>query len=475
MNDVVVLLPGILGSVLQKDGQDLWAFEGGGLYAALRARSGLARQVHQLRLQGDDPDVDDLGDGIVATRLMPGAHYVYGLVKVDGYAEMRNQIVEHYQVTPAGPDDATANFFEFPYDWRRDNRVAARQLKRLIDHRLPQWRTRTYNPNAKVILLAHSMGGLVARYYLEVLGGWRDCRALITFVTPHRGSINALNFLANGYKEQGVDFTDVLRSCTAIYQLLPIYEMVDVSGTFHRVAEIDGIPNVSRERAAQALSFHRQIEAAVKARAERGYVTIPVVGTDQPTLQSAELAGGHLSASEWVPDHWPTHLADGDGTVPYVSAIPIELSEEYRETYLAARHATVQNNPLVWKTLHKFIQRMQEPLLEAVRGPEPRDRAAEPAAISLYLNDLYLTGEPIELQAALVRASGFPELLEADVCPVAGNASPSRREFQKRGDKWILDLNDVSAGLYRIEVRTRYAGPNAPSPVQDLFEVAPRN
>src|SRR5262249_38747118 len=156
---------------------------------------------------------------------------------------------------------------------------------------LPQWRTWSKNPDAKVILLAHSMGGLVARYYLEVLQGWPDCRALITFATPHRGSINALNFLANGYREQGVDFTYVLRSCTSMYQLLPIYEVVNVSGKFHRVAEIDGIPNVSGERAAQALAFHRQIEAAVKARPARGYITIPVVGSDQPTLQSAELMG----------------------------------------------------------------------------------------------------------------------------------------------------------------------------------------
>jgi hypothetical protein len=35
------------------------------------------------------------------------------------------------------------------------------------------------------------MGGLVARYYLEVLGGWEKCRALFTFGTPHRGSLNA--------------------------------------------------------------------------------------------------------------------------------------------------------------------------------------------------------------------------------------------------------------------------------------------
>jgi triacylglycerol esterase/lipase EstA (alpha/beta hydrolase family) len=63
------------------------------------------------------------------------------------------------------------------------------------------------------------MGGLVARYYLEVLEGWRDCRALITFGTPYRGSANALNYLANGYKKLFLDLTEVMRSFSSIYQL----------------------------------------------------------------------------------------------------------------------------------------------------------------------------------------------------------------------------------------------------------------
>ena len=45
------------------------------------------------------------------------------------------------------------------------------------------------------------MGGLVSRYYLEVLGGWRDTRRLITFGTPYRGSLNAVDFAANGFSK----------------------------------------------------------------------------------------------------------------------------------------------------------------------------------------------------------------------------------------------------------------------------------
>ena len=43
-----------------------------------------------------------------------------------------------------------------------------------------------------MIVVAHSMGGLVARYWMGPLGGWRVCRALITLGTPHRGAPKAL-------------------------------------------------------------------------------------------------------------------------------------------------------------------------------------------------------------------------------------------------------------------------------------------
>jgi len=43
------------------------------------------------------------------------------------------------------------------------------------------------NPRAPVFIVAHSAGGLVARYYVQLLGGWHYCDALITLGTPHQG------------------------------------------------------------------------------------------------------------------------------------------------------------------------------------------------------------------------------------------------------------------------------------------------
>ena len=54
-------------------------------------------------------------------------------------------------------------YYIFPYDWRQDNVVIARKLDALIE----QLRRDYGDPQLKVDLVAHSMGGLIARYYLQ--------------------------------------------------------------------------------------------------------------------------------------------------------------------------------------------------------------------------------------------------------------------------------------------------------------------
>jgi len=43
----------------------------------------------------------------------------------------------------------------------------------------------------RIDLVCHSLGGLVARVYLQQLGGWRRVDRCITLGTPHRGTYNA--------------------------------------------------------------------------------------------------------------------------------------------------------------------------------------------------------------------------------------------------------------------------------------------
>ena len=339
MGDVVVLLPGILGSVLQRDGKDVWAMSAG---AAFRALFSLGGSIKDLRLDGDDPEADDLGDGVTATRVLPDLHLVPGLWKIDGYTAIAEALHERFELV------AGHNYFEFPYDWRRDNQAHGRRLARQAHDWLAAWRAESGNDDARLILLAHSMGGLVARAYLELFDGWKDTRSLITFGTPYRGSLNALDFLAGGFKvgvgPLGLDLSDFLRSLTSVYQLLPIYPAVETANGPVRVteAEIDG---VDPARAAEALAFHRAIESAVTDHqgdgtySEHGYRIHPVVGIGQPTLQGARLDGTSVTLLRQLDGR----DLGGDGTVPRVSAMPIEMTDAAAGLFSPAVHSSIQN------------------------------------------------------------------------------------------------------------------------------------
>ena len=82
--------------------------------------------------------------------------------------------------------------------------------------------------------------------------------------------MKALRFLANGLKKRVgpvtlVNLTDLVRSFTSVYQLLPIYPCLDTGdGTLRRANEVDVFPGVLADRVVAANEFHREIQGAVE-------------------------------------------------------------------------------------------------------------------------------------------------------------------------------------------------------------------
>lgn len=493
MRDIMVILPGIMGSILQKDGKDLWNVSGQAIWQVVKS---LGNNLDDLKLEGDDSEGGDLGDGIVPSGLIRDTHIIPGLAKIDGYNRTAKLITDNFNVIAGDiyndPDERAANFYQFPYDWRRDNRANAHILKRLLDIRLKTWRESSGNSNAKIILLAHSMGGLISRYYLEVLDGWQDARALFTFGTPYRGAVNAANMLANGFRKGGIDVTKVLglkeiiNSMTSIYQLLPIYPVLEFEGESKRIAEIDNLPNIDRQRAAQALAFHREIEAGVKANNHNAYATVPFVGVKQPTLQSAVFSDATISVSRELPlimrNRNLESLAEGDGTVPKISAFPIEFSDRdvlEIPSFIAEAHGSLQNQRSILLNLLNKLQISQATsgTLEDIRGrgsEKSRSIQATDKGISLLLDDLYLKDEPIIIKAKTnPKNVNFGGLKGHIVC-VDHRRSDIDVDFLDTNDGWSISPESLSLepGLYRLKVTTEKTGEEAPNSVNDLFEVA---
>lgn len=91
--------------------------------------------------------------------------------------------------------DAGADVLVFPYDWRLSNRHNAHLLQRRI---LQHWfggelsRERKLREEERVTFIGHSMGGLIARFFLESAHlGYALARRLITIGTPHLGAPQA--------------------------------------------------------------------------------------------------------------------------------------------------------------------------------------------------------------------------------------------------------------------------------------------
>jgi pimeloyl-ACP methyl ester carboxylesterase len=197
----VIVIPGILGSELinSKTGETVWP-------SAFRtSQEGLPM----------DPDIasnrDDLIPGkIVETvrlaRVLPEV-YVYrdlleALRRYAGYhqGDWDNPDIDGYQDT----------YYVFPYDWRQDNVKNARELVR----RLERLKSKLQRPDLKFNVVAHSMGGLIARYaamYGDVdlpegdgpiqptwLGA-AHINKIVMIGVPNEGSADAFATIVDGY------------------------------------------------------------------------------------------------------------------------------------------------------------------------------------------------------------------------------------------------------------------------------------
>ena len=479
LKDMIIILPGILGSVLQKNGKDVWApsFQAVGQLLQTGFSS-----LHELALQDDDPELEFLDDGVRAARIFQDVHLIPGFYKIDGYTGLGEILKAHFANVIEGSLEhgQPANYFEFPYDWRRDNRAAAHKLKRLIDKRLPIWREYSGADDAQVILIGHSMGGLVSSYYLEVLQGWSNCRALITFGTPFAGAPQALGYLVNGYKQLFVDLSNLLRSLTSAYQILPMYKMIQTEAGLKRAVDIDNLPNLSLERIRNGRRFFEEIQEAAVANRQQPhwqqnpYQLIPIVGTKQATTLSATWANGRLTVSNQAFDQAQINqgLADGDGTVPRLSAIPPSFLGDYQEAFVFDRHSTMQNNLQTLAALVERINHLQNPELNTLLEFESWSGKGIP--LSLEIDDAYMENEPVAV--SISPANAEPITLDAVTAEVASVAQPTIRQevpLRSHGPTWQVTLTNLQPGAYRLGVAGRVGDQIVTHPLEEIFVITP--
>jgi pimeloyl-ACP methyl ester carboxylesterase len=194
----VIFIPGILGSKLCQGNTTLW---------------GIARSLSnfdKLEIRPGEPSTIT-SCGLVENISLLGPFWT--IHQYDGIISALKDL-EYVE---------GSNLFIFHYDWRLSNFDTAKALQAFIE-RTPQLRS------GKFDLVAHSMGGIAARIYLQEHGGAAKVRKVIYLGTPFLGSMNALATLSEGWGTianhlaGGIDsIRKTILSLPAFYELFPRY------------------------------------------------------------------------------------------------------------------------------------------------------------------------------------------------------------------------------------------------------------
>lgn len=314
-----MLLPGIMGSELvDAGGRVVWGMRLGLLARQVFLGDTLAR----LALPPDGGD-----GGIRASRPIALPVTLPLLTSIEPYTALERRLA-HVALRP----EAVRTF---PYDWRRSIADAAQALAPVARAHLDAWRQtwaalplpeRRHLPEPALTLVCHSMGGLVARWFAEVLGGRDIVRRIVTLGTPFAGSLNAMRALSAGdYLPFGL-FADALRDAVrtmpGVYELVAIYRCVagDAPADALRAitaADVAAI-GADRDRAAAAFAVHRRLSDAVVAAGDARTTIIPLTGVQQPTAQSVRFVRGEMVLDE----HVGGTDERGDGTVYRYASAP---------------------------------------------------------------------------------------------------------------------------------------------------------
>ncbi|MGW7002591.1 lipase/acyltransferase domain-containing protein [Streptomyces sp. NPDC054933] len=291
--DAVVVVPGIMGSELKETttGRTIWGLSGASwlLKAWLTPKGLKPLQLTEDELEGRYGRVRPAG----LLRASAWTPYFQGV-------EPYRALVDAVGSCVADP----AAVLQFGYDWRLPVAVNARLLADAARTHLTAWRRhpahdaarrhRVDERPARLVFVAHSMGGLVTRAALDPAYDSdlaADTRGVYTLGTPFSGAVKATAILNSGRGAPmplpHVQLRTAAATMPGLYDLLPQYRCLHSNGDVRRltpgdIADIGGLAPLAEA----ADAFHRD-QKGLPLPGHRA-----VVGTTQPTWQSLTIRDG---------------------------------------------------------------------------------------------------------------------------------------------------------------------------------------
>lgn len=248
----VILIPGITGSKLidGKTGKISWGAFGG---HSINPQTSQGAQLFALPMQEGVP-LDELKDDVIPKGVLEQVKVkIFGLpVQLSAYMNIlrtlgAGQYYDEQFAKATGMYYGKGHYtcFQFDYDWRRDISENARRLhefiitKRVYVQQQIEKEFGIKDYDVKFDLVAHSMGGLLARYYLEygphelprdgtipkiTWEGAQHVEKLVMIGTPNAGSLEAFRDLIYGIRFSIVlpkYEPALLGTMPSMYELLP--------------------------------------------------------------------------------------------------------------------------------------------------------------------------------------------------------------------------------------------------------------
>lgn len=388
----LIIIPGLMGSALQEaDGKEIWPVS-----------------VNNLAFTRYEALIPHENDGIQPGRLFDG------IAGIDFYGNLLRMLERAGNYQQAFPGQAIGDkhqrrFYVLTYDWRKSNFIAVNRLHKLIE----KIRQDYADPNLKVDIIAHSNGGLIARYYLQYgplvdgpkvapkpwTEGDKRLRRLVMLGTPNLGSIISVKRLYQGY-DMGVRLVppEIMAHFATPFETLPIpgaEPIFDESGKSVALDLYDAgmwernhwsvfAPDLARRVNAETLaqaqeSFRRNL---ARARIFQSALAKPLTET---STQIALFAGDchqtearallenvsgsyRLAFVDPKSDKYPL-TAPGDGLVTRESAAAREFGQSAQSsaalapfpvvqtTFFCERHSLLTGNPFFQNNLLYFIFR----------------------------------------------------------------------------------------------------------------------
>ena len=387
----IIFIPGNYGSALKKKttGERVWLTVSEGLWGS----STLALDQDGLEISGT---MELIEDGILGNVRVVPLVYV-----VDVYASLLENLEDRFQ--------GKARIIPFSYDWRQDNFKAVTQLAQLVDQLID-------SGIRSISILAHSMGGLIATYYLrygeqkpetttelpeENWNGAQKIDRVVLAGVPFRGAMSRFQHTQTGTRfglNKSLLTAQAISSLPATYQLLPFFETSKIlSQTLKPIPNVIfdphqwiqhgwGLMNAQEVRP-QALENRKKFTIRELKRADRFFqlINLPsrqtervptqvlhICGKGRPTLAKAillrdpeENTGRLLFDEHGLRNSIPELTADllleeGDGSLTLEStSLPQALQENFQGvsfTETKTGHADMLKDREVQQGVFAFLE-----------------------------------------------------------------------------------------------------------------------